>query len=129
MVDLLVLAGIGTTIGMIVNGGVYWYYTRRDLWNVVLYVLAHLGIATLITFAGLAILTVSYEVSKLAMLAAGIYAYYYLLNKTKTFRAPGIWIKIWLTVVVINFLILALSIGFIFNLDIAVQSIVPIGGR
>lgn len=128
---LIVIAGIATTMGLIVGGISYWYWTRRPVGNVVLFSLALFGIGAVISVAKIILSTALGPLAQILAMVASIYAWYYLLNKTKTFRTQENWIKILLTATIVNLILGMILIGWtldVLNAGTIAQAIIPIGG-
>ena len=126
---IIVVAGIATTMGIVINGLSYWYWTRRPLTNVILFSLSLLGIGAAIGIIN-SLLGESTVIALLG-LAASIYSWHYLLTKAKPFRTSESWIKILLTSTIVNLILGMILIGWtldVLNAGTIAQAIIPIGG-
>lgn len=131
-VAILAIAGLATTLMLITAGASYWYWTRKPLSNVVLFSLAVLGLGIALEVAerGLESILGESILTAIAGLVGSIYIYYYLLNKTKTFRAQDKWVHIVITAGVLNLVVGALFLGWVLSIEFSTlaQSMIPIMG-
>lgn len=131
MVSFTAFFGIALSLGLITIGLSYWYWTRRNLKNVILFSLAAMGLGILGGFVARMIgETISAPFLSGALnLAVNVWIYYYLSNKTRVFRNDK-WLNILITVVVANAILGSLFMGWALSLDVELiaQAMMPLGG-